>query len=177
MKNKTISGDKAATKPSHDSKLPAAQGNVPPTDNRQSIPTTQVVENRKSDEALPRPRNAKSLEFTYVDSPALPIEPLVTRETVCKHYKIGLRTLTYAVSLGLPSVPIGRSRRFKFSEIQPWFEKNGYRRIASEGRKLAIQKALLKAKQFHLALSSDVEIVNEQKGKAKSATAMKKGKL
>src|SRR5688500_18368749 len=69
------------------------------------------------------------LQFTYVTSPVIPIEPLVTKKTLCEHYQMALRTLDYAIALGLPVVPVGRNIRFKFSQVQPWFEKNGYRRF------------------------------------------------
>ena len=107
----------------------------------------------------PLPHAGKhQLEFTYVNSPPVPIEPLVTKKTLCEHYHMALRTLDYAIVLGLPKVQVGALVRFRLSEVQPWFEKNGYRRFASEGRKAAVEKALLKSKQFQFALDGGVHI-------------------
>ena len=122
----------------------------------------------------PPPGKGRSqLTLGYVDSPPEPIEPLVTKQTLCNHYRMALRTLDYALTLGLPKIQIGRHVRFRFSEVQPWFEKNGYRRFASEGRKAAIEKALLKSKQFRFALSGGVRIEDEKPKRSKSCDSNK----
>jgi len=169
MKNKTIGGNLAASRKTTTSSPVVSHK----TNQNTAVPSHgNGSPCEKTNTNAPKPHNPhhgkvpstgkSQLEFEYIPSDPEHIEPLVTRETVCKHYQIGMRTLTYAMSLGLPSVAIGRARRFRFSEVQPWFEKNGYRRIASEGRKLAIQKALIKTKQFHLALTQDVQVTNEK---------------
>jgi hypothetical protein len=96
------------------------------------------------------------LQFDYIASPPIPIEPLVTKKTLADHYGLSVRTVNYAMTLGLPKVQVGGRVRFRFSEVQPWFEKNGCRRFAAEGIKMAIQKSV--AKQFHLHLSDQVQI-------------------
>src|SRR5688572_17038311 len=100
------------------------------------------------------------LQFEYVASPPIPIEPLVTKKTLADHYGLSVRTVNYAMTLGLPKVQVGGRVRFRFSEVQPWFEKNGCRRFASEGIKMAIQKSV--AKQFHINLSDQVQITVTQ---------------
>lgn len=152
MKKHEISGNQAAQQKSGTTKLASPQGNVPENDSASSA-------------AVPH-AGKHQLQFEYVTSPVIPIEPLVTKRTVCEHYHMGLRTLDYAITLGLPVVPVGRNVRFKFSQVQPWLEKNGYRRLAAEGRKAAIEKALLKSKQFQFALSSEVQVTTD-KDKAK----------
>jgi len=114
------------------------------------------------------------LEFTYVNSPPIPIEPLVTKKTLCEHYHMALRTLDYAIVLGLPKVQVGALVRFRLSEVQPWFEKNGYRRFATEGRKAAVEKALLKSKQFQFALDGGVQITSPHDKPKSPKTKLKK---
>jgi hypothetical protein len=152
MKFHNTSGNKAAspeTTSSSPSKSPLTTNTGPQTELPSAHPAVL------SD-------GSHQLQFTYVTSPVIPIEPLVTKRTVCEHYHMGLRTLDYAITLGLPVVPVGRNVRFKFSQVQPWLEKNGYRRLAKEGRKAAIEKALLKSKQFQFALSSEVQVTNDK---------------
>src|SRR5258705_6445715 len=76
------------------------------------------------------------LEFDYIPGAPEYIEPWVTKETLRQHYKMGIRTINYAMALGLPSHHLGRNVRFKMSEVQVWLEKNGYRRFASKAAKL-----------------------------------------
>jgi len=116
---------------------------------------------------LPVPRDGShQLQVDYIASPPVPIEPLVTKKTLSDHYGLSIRTINYAMTLGLPSVPIGGRVRFRFSEVQPWFEQNGCRRFATEGIKLAIQKSL--AKHFHLNLSDQVQITVTKPTKPKN---------
>jgi hypothetical protein len=100
---------------------------------------------------------AKSqLHFDYLSNPPESIEPLINKKALAEHYGLSIRTINYAMTLGLPTVPVGGRVRFRFREVQQWFEKNGCRRFATEGIRLAIQKSL--AKQFHLNLSDQVQI-------------------
>ena len=149
MKNKSISGNKAAP-PNTQPSSPCEKANTP------TVPS------------LPGHRSGQ-LEFSYVNSPPVPIEPLLTKKTLAEHYGLSIRTINYALTLGLPKVQLGAQVRFRMSEVQPWFEKNGSRRFAAEGIKLAIQKSLIK--QYHLNLSDQVQITVTE---PKKTTANKK---
>jgi hypothetical protein len=166
MKFHNTSGNKAA---SHNTKTSSPfekqlhrhgndHGNVPtPGKEHGNVPEKVSA----SSEAVPSHGNVPhagkhQMEFSYITSPPVPIEPLVTKKTLADHYGLSVRTVNYAMTLGLPKVQIGGRIRFRFSETQPWFEKNGCVRFATEGIKLAIKKSL--AKQFHLDLSDQVQI-------------------
>ncbi len=114
----------------------------------------------------------KQLHFDYIPAPPEYIEPLVTKKTLADHYGLSIRTINYAMTLGLPKVQLGGRVRFRFSEVQAWFEQNGCRRFAAEGIKLAIQKSL--AKQFHLNLSDQVQITVTKPTPSKPSTAPNK---
>jgi hypothetical protein len=120
----------------------------------------------------PTTATPKQLQFEYITTRPEPIEPLVTKKTLAEHYGLSVRTINYAMTLGLPKVPVGGCVRFRFSEVQPWFEKNGCRRFAAEGIKLAIQKSLLQ--QYHLNLSDQVQITVSKPKPPKSNTPNRK---
>jgi hypothetical protein len=163
MKFHNTSGKSAAPQqPAHNSELPTAHGNVQSKDTASWAAVPSDGSHPKLAQPhgpLPHPGKGKSqLEFTYVNSPPIPIEPLVTKKTLADHYGLSVRTVNYAMTLGLPKVQVGGRVRFRFSEVQPWFEQNGCRRFAAEGIKMAIQKSV--AKQFHLNLSDQVQITS-----------------
>src|SRR5688500_18805275 len=107
MKFHKTSGNQAAPKnAAHNSELPPAHGNVPAWS-----------------EASPH-AGKHQMEFTYVNSPPVPIEPLVTKKTLSDHYGLSIRTINYCLTLGLPKVQVGAHVRFRLSEVQPWFEQN-----------------------------------------------------
>jgi hypothetical protein len=155
MKHKNMSGNKAASLANKSSslKINAAKAGMPCAGN----------------DVHPAQCKAQ-LEFDHISSGREYIEPWVTKETLRQHYKMGIRTINYAMTLGLPSHRLGRNVRFKMSEVQAWLEKNGYRRFASEGRKAAIATALLKRQQFQIVLAGDVQVTKIEpvklKGKA-----------
>lgn len=58
-------------------------------------------------------------------------EPWVTSEEICKYLRISANTLTRWISVqGMPSRRVGRSLRFRLSEVDAWM---GSQPLAAKG--------------------------------------------
>lgn len=50
-------------------------------------------------------------------------EPFVSEQSVARHFAVTTRTIRRWRELGMPSMPIGGTRRYRLSECQQWHER------------------------------------------------------